>query len=297
MVETGEPAHFEYRLAAIDRWFEVFAYRTEPGRFAALFLNVTERRAAEERQALLAREVDHRAKNALAVVQAALRLTQAPDLPSYARAIEGRVAALARAQTLLAEDRWAGADLRALLQGELAAFLAAPERRGRLDGPPVALPAGTAQPLAMALHELATNAVKYGALSVADGPCLGVLELDGGPAGLLQLRWAEAGGPPVARPPARRGFGSRVLDGTVRGQLGGAVTLPGRRRAWSATSRCRWGGRPAPMWRSPVSGWPCRATAGRAAGEFRRPLIRASVAASANGYHHAACPLRPGDPR
>ena len=122
VVETGEPAHIEHRVAPLGRWFEVIAYRTELGRFGLLFLNITERKVAEERQALLSREVDHRAKNALAVVQAALRLTSAPDLSSYVRAIEGRVAALARAQTLLADDRWAGADLHTLLRGELAAF-------------------------------------------------------------------------------------------------------------------------------------------------------------------------------
>ena len=190
--------------------------------------DVTERKAAAERQALLMREVDHRAKNALAVVQAALRLTRAPDLPCYVRAIEGRVGALARAQTLLADDRWAGADLRTLLRGELATFLATGDAggpRAELEGPVVALPPGAAQPLAMALHELATNALKYGALSARTGRVVVSWRLDGGPSGALRLRWAEAGGPPVAEPPVRRGFGSRVLDGTVRGQLGGTVAL------------------------------------------------------------------------
>ncbi|MBV1797498.1 sensor histidine kinase [Siccirubricoccus sp. G192] len=232
VAETGEPVHCEYQVAALGRWFEVFAYRTEPGRFAALFLNVTERKVAEERQALLMREVDHRAKNALAVVQAALRLTKASDVPTYMRAIEGRVGALARAQAVLAEDRWAGADLRVLLRGELAAFLddnGMGGPRAGLEGPVVALPTGAAQPLAMAVHELATNAVKYGALSTPAGRVSVSWRLDGGPAGTLRLRWAEAGGPPVTGPPGRRGFGSRVLDSTVRGQLGGTVSL-----AWEA---------------------------------------------------------------
>ena len=124
VVETGEPAHVEYRVATLDRWFEVLAYRTDPGRFAALFLNVTDRKRAEARQALLTREVEHRAKNALAVVQSVLRLTRAADLPAYVRAVEGRVSALARAQTLLANDHSEGAELRTLLAGELAPFLA-----------------------------------------------------------------------------------------------------------------------------------------------------------------------------
>jgi PAS domain S-box-containing protein len=191
---------------------------------AAIFRDLRQRKAVEERQALLAREVDHRAKNALAVVQTMLRLTRADDVPSFARAVEGRVAALARAQTLLAEGRWDGADLHSVLRGELAPFLAG--QRVELDGPPVVLPPGAAQPLAMAAHELATNAAKHGALSVPGGRVSVSWRVGGGPGtGVLRLRWAEAGGPPLPGPPARRGFGSRVLDGTVRGQLGGAVSL------------------------------------------------------------------------
>ena len=199
--------------------------------FLKIGQDVTARRAAEERQTLLAREVDHRAKNALAVVQAALRLTPKEDAEAYARAVEGRVGALARAQTLLAEERWNGAGLHALLGGELAPFLGG-TARAELDGPPVVVPAGTAQPLAMAIHELATNAVKHGALSVPDGRVSVSWRLERKPdaAPLLRLRWAEVGGPPVAGTPERQGFGTRVLDGTVRGQLGGKVSL-----AWEAS--------------------------------------------------------------
>ncbi|MBL6457236.1 PAS domain-containing protein [Belnapia sp. T6] len=193
-------------------------------RMTGLVWDITERKEAEERQKLLSREVDHRAKNALAVVQSALRLTRAEDLPSYVRAVTGRVSALARAQTLLAEDRWHGADLRTLLEGELAPFIDA-DQRVILEGPRLAVPAPAAQPLAMAVHELATNAVKYGALSVPMGRLAVTWRVEGGLQGWLRLRWAEMGGPPVAAPPERRGFGSRVLEGTMRGQLGGTVTL------------------------------------------------------------------------
>ncbi|MBK1662738.1 HWE histidine kinase domain-containing protein, partial [Paracraurococcus ruber] len=192
-------------------------------RMTGTHADVTERKQAEERQALLAREVDHRAKNALAVVQTMLRLTRADDIGSFVRAVEGRIAALARAQTLLAQQRWHGADLGTLLRGELAPFLAG--QRAELDGPVVVLPAGTAQPLAMAVHELATNAAKHGALSVPGGMVAVRWRLEGTAPGRLLLHWAEAGGPPVPGPPARRGFGSRVLEGTVRSQLGGRVTL------------------------------------------------------------------------
>jgi PAS domain S-box-containing protein len=189
--------------------------------FLKIGQDVTARKAAEERQALLAREVDHRAKNALAVVQTMLRLTRAEDIPRFARAVEGRVAALARAQTLLAEVSWDGADLRALLEGELSPFLAG--QRAVLDGAPVMLPPGVAQPIAMAVHELATNAAKHGALSAPGGQVVVGWAME--PGGQLRLRWAEGGGPPVAGPPGRRGFGSRVLEGTVAHQLGGSVRL------------------------------------------------------------------------
>jgi two-component sensor histidine kinase len=219
VVETGVPAHVVQEVAAVGRWFEVFAYRTGPGRFAALFLDVTARRAAEARQELLAREVDHRAKNLLAVVQAAIMLTRADALDTYRAALAGRVAALARAQTVLAADQWDGADLRALLEGELLAFDDAGGRIA-LDGPPVRLPAGVAQPLAMALHELATNAVKYGALSAPAGRVAVTWRVR---EARLMLDWHEQGGPALAGKPERRGFGSRVIEATVRGQLGGEV--------------------------------------------------------------------------
>jgi two-component sensor histidine kinase len=187
--------------------------------------------AGEIRLRLLAQEVDHRAKNALAVVQAALRLTPMHDAAAYAKAIEGRVAALARAQTLLAEDRWRGASLQALLEGELAAFVSlrgdSTGPRAELRGPPVLLPPALTQPLAMALHELATNAVKYGALSVATGQVTVSWRITGG---RLVLHWAEAGGPTVADSPRKPGFGSRVLDTVVRVQLGGRLSL-----AWEHT--------------------------------------------------------------
>jgi PAS domain S-box-containing protein len=231
VAETGEPARIERYVAPVRRWLELIAYRLQAGRVAVLLRDVTARHAAEERQALLSREVDHRAKNVLAVVQAALRLTRAPNVPSYVRAIEGRVAALARAQTLLADDRWAGADLLTLLRGELAAFLDAEARpRAELGGPAVTLPAGAAQPFAMAVHELGTNAVKYGALSVPGGCVRVTWELESGSAGRLRFRWTEEGGPRIEREPERSGFGTRVLDSTVRGQLGGTMAL-----AWEAS--------------------------------------------------------------
>jgi two-component sensor histidine kinase len=204
----------------------------------AIRARAAEATAGEARRTLLAREVDHRAKNALAVVQSVLRLTPR-DQPGAFDAVEARVAALGRVHSLLAEGGWSGADLRAVAERELAPYAAA--RRGggpapgatvSLDGPPVPLAPAAVQPLAMVLHELATNAAKHGALS-APGGTVEVRWRAGrraGEDGLLRLRWTETGGPPVLATPARRGFGSRVVEATVRGQLGGTVE-----RRWERT--------------------------------------------------------------
>lgn len=232
---TGELFDEEYRVGGAEavRWIAargrcVRNEAGEPMRFSGTVVDVTKRKLTEERQELLSREVDHRAKNALAVVLAALRLTQARDLQSYRRAIEGRVLALARAQTLLSDNLWSGADLQTMLRAELKGFVGggdAGEPQAELAGPAVALPPGAAQPLAMAIHELATNAVKYGALSTPTGRLSVTWELGRGPARTLQLRWSEKGGPLVEGAPAQLGFGARVLDVTVHRQLQGAVTL------------------------------------------------------------------------
>jgi PAS domain S-box-containing protein len=206
--------------------------RGQPLRAVSVVQDVTERRETEEARALLAREVDHRAKNALAVVQAAVRLTPRDDPAAYARAVEGRVIALARAHEVLAAARWSGADLGALARAELAAFLPGWEQGtsdgpgAEISGPPVTLSPAAGQALAMTLHELATNATKHGALSVAGGQVRLAWVVDGA-ADLLRLRWSEHGGPSVEGPPSRRGFGSRLIESTIQIQLGGLL-----RRTW-----------------------------------------------------------------
>jgi PAS domain S-box-containing protein len=212
-----------------------------PTRAAAVIKDVTAQKRADELQTLLMREVDHRARNALAVVGAMLRLTPAegPEARRFAATLGGRVAAMARAHTLLSRDRWAGAGLRELAEVELAPYAGsgAGEERVRLDGPPVLLVPEAAQPVGMVLHELATNAVKYGALSRPEGR----VEVSwrrvpaaAGPEGAgLLVEWRESGGPGLAAPPTRTGFGTRLVARTVR-QLGGEAALD-----WSAEGlRC-----------------------------------------------------------
>jgi two-component sensor histidine kinase len=192
----------------------------------------SEIQASETRVRLLAREVDHRAKNALAVVQATLQLTPKTDIDAYSQAVQGRVSALSRAQTLLANDQWRGASLLVLVKSELEPFVSATDgdvsTRAEFEGPSVLLPTSAAQPLAMAMHELATNALKHGALSVPGGKvtlswCLGHSE--DAPGDTLTLRWVETNGPPVSGPPTQRGFGFRMLDTITRRQLGGTHSL------------------------------------------------------------------------
>ncbi len=190
-------------------------------RLVSVMQDVTERRRAEAARELLMREVDHRAKNALAVVHAALRLTPKTDVETYARAVEGRVMALARAQTLLAESRWEGTDLLTLAEGELGTFSGGDGGRSVvLGGPPLKLSPAASQALAMALHELATNATKHGALSAEGGWVTLAWWLAPG-AGMLRMRWVEEGGPAPGGAPQRRGFGSRVIAAMIEDQLGG----------------------------------------------------------------------------
>ncbi|HYF89503.1 PAS domain S-box protein [Azospirillum sp.] len=188
--------------------------------------DMTERRKAEERERLLAREVDHRAKNLLTVVQSIVQLTRADDIDSFTAATIGRIQSLARAHSLLAASRWEGAELKPIIEEELAPFAVKNASRVRMSGPSIRLRPEAAQAIALVVHELATNAAKYGALSRESGrlDVTWAVTVGSGEAGRLGLRWQERGGPPV-RPPSRRGFGSTVMRASVERQLQGQVSL------------------------------------------------------------------------
>jgi two-component sensor histidine kinase/CheY-like chemotaxis protein len=188
-------------------------------RISGVTVDITERKEAEERQVLLAREVDHRARNALALVQSIVRLTRADTIKSYIAAVEGRIGALSRAHTLLAQSRWQGADLARLADEELAAYRTGDADKIIARGPDLSLEPRTAQTLALALHELSTNAAKYGALSELAGRVSLTWELK---PDRLVLRWTETDGPPV-QVPASPGFGIRVIGASVERQLEGDV--------------------------------------------------------------------------
>jgi PAS domain S-box-containing protein len=184
-------------------------------RISGVTIDVTDRKEAEERQSLLAREVDHRARNALAVIQSIIRLTRAKNVDDYVQTVEGRIKALARAHTLLSDSRWNGADMRTLVAEELAPYRAGD--KVEIGGPNLSLLPATAQGLALALHELATNAAKHGALSSLKGKVTLTWTLRGDS---LVMDWAETGGPQIAAPTARS-FGLKVIRASIEQQLGG----------------------------------------------------------------------------
>lgn len=189
------------------------------GRVSIVMIDITDRKLAEERQLLLAREVDHRARNALAVVQAIVRLTHAGTPQAFVKAVEGRIRALAHAHTLLSETRWQGADVGRLVAEELAPYRSGESGRVQVAGPAILFSAEKAQNLALALHELATNSAKYGALSSPSGVLRVTWENE---RGALILRWQETGGPPV-RVPSVQGFGTKIMNASIKQQIGGHV--------------------------------------------------------------------------
>jgi PAS domain S-box-containing protein len=173
--------------------------------------DITEQKRSQERIATLAREAEHRSKNVLASVQAAVNLSRADTPEGLKQAIEGRIRALANVHSLFVESRWIGAELSTIAAQELDPYAA--KERVRIEGPPVLLEPNAAQAVAVTLHELATNAAKYGSLS---GPG-GRVELTWvhGEDKRLVMRWTETGGPAV-QVPTREGFGSRVIDRMIR---------------------------------------------------------------------------------
>ena len=188
--------------------------------------DITEQKRREEQINLLAREADHRTKNLLALAQATVHLTNGETAAELKSAIEGRLRALANAHTLLAQSRWAGADLRNLALEELSPYCAEDDdsSRARIEGPSLMLEQQPAQAIALALHELTTNAVKYGALSIPSGRIAVSWRLQSG--NRLFVRWVETGGPAVT-PPTRKGFGTRVMT-RICEQLNGELNFDWR---------------------------------------------------------------------
>ena len=216
-----ERYELEYRIRRPDgqvRWvMDRGQVIREPGhkqaaKIVGVLLDITELKAAEQRQRLLFDELNHRVKNTLSIVQSLAQQTlrTRPDPQDFARAFEDRLQSLARAHDLLTRDSWQGAPLDEIVAGALAPFLDE-SRSIRIAGEPVMIAASTTITLSLMLHELATNAAKYGALSVSDGQMsIRWAVAEAGASLAVDLHWLEDNGPPVS-PPQRKGFGSRLL--------------------------------------------------------------------------------------
>jgi two-component sensor histidine kinase len=189
--------------------------------FVCVAQDVTDQKAHEEQIHLLMREISHRARNMLSLVQAIARQTAARGPEDFIERFTERIQALAANQDLLVQNEWQGVDVEDLVRAQLAPFADLVGSRITVCGPPVRLNAAAAQAIGLALHELATNAGKYGALSV-DAGCVDVgwrLDSD-----IFAMSWTERKGPPVS-PPKRRGFGSTVVDSMVKQTVNGEVHL------------------------------------------------------------------------
>jgi PAS domain S-box-containing protein len=187
-----------------------------------MLIDIGEIKEAQRRQQLLINELNHRVKNTLATVQSLAHQTFRGDAASAeaCHSFETRLLALARTHDVLTKESWTGADLREVIT-DAVAFVAHAEKRIDIVGPHLRLPPQSIVPLAMGIHELCTNATKYGALSDSSGKVSVSWQIDGN---LVVLRWVESGGPPV-RTPISKGFGSRLLERGLALELQGSVRL------------------------------------------------------------------------
>jgi two-component sensor histidine kinase/PAS domain-containing protein len=221
----------EYRVKQLDgswrwlsAWGQVEFVGEGPDRQAVAITgasrDLTERKEAEALQRLLLDELQHRVKNTLATIQAITvqTLNSARDLPSAKDALVQRIVSMAKAHDLLIAGSWTGANVRDIVRGVIKVF--SPDQVD-LSGIDVDLSSKQTLALSMALHELATNATKYGALSCSEGRVSVRWEVRGS---TLQLDWEESGGPAVTSP-GKKGFGSRLLERLLSGELGGKIQV------------------------------------------------------------------------
>ena len=225
----------EYRIVRPDGaivWFAGHGYVASrgpdgrPARLVNVAADITERKRAEEHQTLLINELNHRVKNTLATVQsiAAQTLRSASTMEQAKDAFESRLLALSRVHDVLTQENWEGASLYDVVAKAVEPYSSRAEDRLHFAGPAVRLSPREALAFSMAFQELATNAVKYDALSADSGEIRISWSMDPARERLLTLNWRECGGPPVAKP-HRRGFGTRLIERSLAEDLDGAVKM------------------------------------------------------------------------
>ncbi|GJE71114.1 PAS domain-containing protein [Methylorubrum podarium] len=212
----------------LDRGYVIRDGHGAAVRMIGAMFDISERKRAEEHQRLLTGELQHRVKNTLTLVQAIASQTfrNAPDPEAAREAFAARLISLGRAHDILTRSSWTEAPIAEVVEGALAVHRGAATARIRASGPGVLLGARAALSLALALHELATNATKYGALSNESG-CVDLRwhVVHEGEAPRFCLTWSEQGGPPILTQPSRRGFGSRLIERSFAAEVGGEVKL------------------------------------------------------------------------
>ena len=235
-LETGELYEIEYRLRhhsgeyrwTIGRALPIRDPRGTITRWMGTCTDIDESKRAAERNELLSRELSHRIKNIFAVISGLVGLSvrQHPEARDYAQELQGRIGALARAHEFVrphsieSQPQHEATTLHTMLGELFQAYPAQSEGRLVVAGDDVPIDDRGATPIALLFHELATNAIKYGALKVPDGCVMVHTHWDGKQ---LSMRWSESGGPEISAPPQRRGFGSKLAELSVAQQLGGTI--------------------------------------------------------------------------
>ena len=227
----------EYRILRPDgsvRWVSGRGQVMDRGpdgsarRLVSIVADVTERKEAEERVHFLLREMSHRSKNLIAVIQAIANRTikNSTTLDQFSSSFDGRLKALGASHDLLVRQNWHLVSLDELVRGQLSSFMERDSIRLEIHGPEIFVNADTAQAIGLAMHELGTNAAKYGALSVPAGKIAvrWTVETSVATEPVLVLEWAEIDGP-AASPPSRKGFGHIVIDDMITRSLGARVRL------------------------------------------------------------------------
>jgi two-component system CheB/CheR fusion protein len=230
-LERGETIERQVRRsdAKTNYLMRILPYRTRHNvtdGVVVTFFDITRMVEAEAQQRALAEELNHRVRNMLTVVGAITNQTLAKSRSpqEFAATFQGRIQALAQSYGLLSREQWGDVSLHDILENELAQYRENPGDRIAIEGPPVTFKPTAALALGLVVHELATNATRYGALSQQNGRVAVSWKVDGGQPRSVVLTWRESDGPSVKKP-RRRGFGTELIEREVAGTLGGEVTF------------------------------------------------------------------------